>query len=170
MERLLTFDIAKKIGKPAASAAGLMLRSAEGDSGKVSLNISTGGKDGNDRVRAAAGDYRLRSENAVEYVIRGKSVEVSVGGDNAPAAALDLMADLNFINEDVNELTAFWKGFSGSSFAGQAFEAVGLEADEGAFRIKLCLVCDDGTPDEEVYAAIMPALSEYNMGIVKVNI
>ena len=45
-----------------------------------------------------------------------------------------------------------------------------LEADEGAFRIKLSLVCDDETADEDIYSAIMPALTEYNMGIVKVNI
>lgn len=170
MERLLTFDIAKKLGKPAATAAGLVLRSAEGTHDKITLNISTGGKDGNDRVRAAAGDFRLRSENSVEYAIRGKSVEVNVGGENAPAAALDMMADLNFINEEVNELTTFWRGFAGTCFNDQPFEAVGLEADEGAFRIKLSLVCDDETADEDIYSAIMPALTEYNMGIVKVNI
>ena len=170
MERLLTFDIAKKIGKPAANAAGLMLRSADGVSDKVTLLISTGGKEGNDRVRAASGDFRMRSENGVEYAIRGKSVEVTITGENAPAATLDFMTAFSFINEEVNELSTFWQGFNGTEFAGQPFEAVGMEADEGAFRIKLSLVCDDETPDEEIYAAIMPALNVYNMGIVKVNI
>lgn len=169
MERLLAFDIAKKISKPAANGAGLVLRSASGDSSRIVLLISTGGKDGNDRVRAAAADHRLRSGKEIEYAIRGKSVEVVFEGEGAVASAMDFAAGLSFAGEEINEIVEFFGRYSGSKFRGEVFEPVGLDADEGAFRIKLSLLTDDETSDEEVYAYIMPALNEYNMGIVKGN-
>ena len=169
MERLLAFDIAKKIAKPAANAAGLMLRSASGDSTKIVLLISTGGRDGNDRVRAAASDYRLRSGKEMEYAVRGKSVEAVFEGEGAVASAIDFMSGLSFVSEEINEIVEFFGRYSASRFGGQVFEPIGLDADEGAFRIKLSLLTDDETADEAVYEAIMPALNEYNMGIVKGN-
>ena len=169
MERLLTFEIAKKISRPAAGAAGLVLRSADGTSGKVVLNISTGGKDGNDRVRAAVSDYRMRSGKNIEYAVRGKSVEVVIECDEAVPAAMDFASGLHFVCDEVNEVVEFFGRYKDSVFCGEVFEPVGLAADEGVFRIRLCLITDDETADEAVYAAIMPALNEYNMGIVKGN-
>lgn len=169
MERLLTFDIAKKIAKPAANAAGLVLRSASGDSARIVLLISTGGREGNDRVRAAAADYRLRSGKGVEYTVRGKSVEVIFEGEGAVVSAMDFASGLNFVSEEIGEIVEFFGKHLGAEFRGEPFEPIGLDADEGAFRIKLSLLTDDETADEDIYDAIMPALNEYNMGIVKGN-
>ena len=169
MERLLAFDIAKKISKPASGTAGLVLRNASGDSTKIVLLISTGGKDGNDRVRAAVSDFRMRSSREAEYSIRGKSVEIVFEGDGAVASAMDFASGLNFASDEINEIVEFFGRYNGSEFEGSLFEAVGLDADEGAFRIKLSLLTDDETPDERIYDYIMPALNEYNMGIVKGN-
>lgn len=169
MERLLAFDIAKKISKPAANAAGLVLRSASGDSTRIVLLISTGGKDGNDRVRAAVADFRLRSNKSIEHAIRGKSVEVVFEGEGAVTSAMDFASGLTFVSEEVNEIVEFFGRYNGSEYGGEAFEPVGLDADEGAFRIKLSLLTSDEVSDEVIYAAIMPALNEYNMGIVKGN-
>lgn len=169
MERMLNFEVAKKLAKPSSTQSGLILKSVSGDSTKASFLISTGGKEGNDRVRAVAADYRMRTGDRADLAIRGKSVEITLEGENVLLRTMDLASGFSFINEDANEVIEFFRRYAGCGFKGELFEPVGLDADEGAFRIRLSLVCDSEIPDEEIYQYIMPALGEYNMGIVKGN-
>ncbi len=166
MERLLEFVIAKKLAKPEAAAAGLLLKRAASAPGSAVLNISTSGKEGNDRVRAAVADFRLRTACDISYIVRGKSVEVSLGGEDAAALAMDFASGLNFACEGSNEFLEFWQRLRTGEF-GSGPELLKIEVDEGIFRILLARCVSDEVSDEDVYAAFAQALIEYDMGIVK---
>jgi len=168
MERMLSFDIARKLMKPDTKTKGLVSKSITGHAKRAVMQVSTGGREGNDRVRAACDDYRLRTAKDISCIVRGKSVEVTVADDaNAVLTMMDFGTTLPLVQEDLLECFAFVWQHRMSSYDGSPFDLYGVDCDEGAFRISVGIVCQEHVTDEQVFTQVMTALEPCNMGIVK---
>ena len=168
MEKLLTFDIARKLTVSDKRTKGLIVKSLTGDQAQAVILVATGSREGNDRMRAACDDFRLRTGKNITCEVRGKSVRVTVKDDrNAVLCAMEFGAALPLIQDDLLECFAFVVQYRPADPDSGRFELYGADCSEGAFSAYISLLCDEDTDDEAVFRRVMSALEPYNMGIVR---
>ena len=153
----LSFEIAKKLQKPQAGAAGITLRSVlcEGEENYMII---------------LASDYgfikeRIRNSEGLHYRVMGKSLRVSAGS----AAALAAFAkDISFNSEAAIDVFEF---LDEACKAGD-YSIERAELVPGSFIAK-CSKAFEGEQEPEpkaqeaFYSALSARLEKYDMGIIK---
>ena len=201
---ILTFEIAKKLGK--SMADGLELRSLTGgsapnmvaDYARAVLRDTTTYKKGAEpadryaKVKEIISAYRHETGHKVNFKGMGKSLEITAAGipahgaapyhgTNAVSIMMELLGRLNFVNEDVNDFIDFYNqhiGFDsfgermGCDFcdepSGKLTFNVGLAAiDQNTAELTINIRYPVTSSDDAVYAAMMPVINKYDMGLIK---
>jgi len=192
---LLIFDLAKKIGKTAAGAAGVSLRSVTGGNAPNMVP---------DHARAviAANSYEEIKEKAAEfrkntsYMLNtkgiGKNLEITAHGISAHGARphmglnaisilMKFLGEINLENDDVRDFVDFYNRHIGFDLHGGAIGCGFEDEPSGKLIFNVGMVNIDGESavitvnirypvtmnDEQIYEAILPVVNRYNLGIVK---
>ena len=174
----LVFRVAKKLSRSGRSDGGFVLRSiknAADDDGtrRVVMIVSTGGSEGNDRVKGCAAEYRARTGKKLYCKVRGKTMEISVPAESGdPAGVLmDFSAGLGFSNEDAADCVDFFNRHLGGAQVLPGtdirFSVRGIEMDENSFSAAIETEACEAEAEERIYEALSSVLEEYDMGLIK---
>ena len=115
----MIYTVARKFGR--TTVKGLELRTVK-DNRAILYNTKG---DGYDKVKKTLDEYKLYSENKVNYRVIGKSIEV-VSDD-----VFDVLSKFNFVSEDMNDFV--------SAFNELKIKPLSLNLDEKAVIIKIDL-------------------------------
>jgi succinyl-diaminopimelate desuccinylase len=192
---LLIFDLAKKLGKSAANAKGIALRSVTG--GNAPNMVA-------DHARAVirAASYEAVKEKAAEFRKStgwqlntkgiGKSLEITAHGISAHGAMpwkglsaisilMQFLGQLGLENEDVRDFVDFYNTHIAFDLNGEAMGCgledepsgklvfnvgmVNIDAESAAITVNIRYPVT--LSDERVYEALLPVVGKYNLGLVK---
>jgi len=193
----LVFEIAKKFSKVPPGAKGITFRSFIGgcapnvvpDTAKLLLMA-----DSYDLLREKVNNYRKETGYNLSYRTKGKSFEVTAEGVSAHGAnpgaglnAISILMDfakaISFTCEDVGDVVDFYNKHIGFCTDGTDIECGFSDEESGklAFNVGIAEITPQvarftvnvryplSIKEEQVYEAIMPALTKYDMGLVKRN-
>ncbi|MBR5926778.1 MAG: hypothetical protein IKZ78_05435 [Firmicutes bacterium] len=149
----MEFEIAKKLEKLPANIKGNSLRSIKGDFDACQM-IIVADKYGD--IKNAVESYKMLTNADITFRMRGKSIDVSVMGDDATAKLFDFAKMLSFNSEDAMDVIEFFNAEMPLPNA----EFVEIDMDQT--RLKLIMRTEELRQDE-----IMAKLDKYSMGIVK---
>lgn len=192
---ILIFDLAKKLGKTAAGAKGVSLRSMTG--GNAANMVADHARaviraDSYDAVKEKAAEFRENTGWRLNTKGMGKNLEITAHGISAHGARPELglnaisilmkfFGEISLDNDDVKDFIDFYNGHIGFDLSGGAI-GCGLEDEpSGKLIFNVGKVNIDGESaavtvnirypvtmnDEQVYEAILPAVNKYDLGIVK---
>ena len=149
----MEFEIAKKLEKVPANVKGNSLRSIKGDYDACQM-IIVADKYGD--IKNSVESYKMLTNADITFRMRGKSIDVSVMGDDATAKLFDFAKMIAFNSEDVTDVIEFFN--TDMPLPGAEF----VEIDLDQTRLKLIMRAEELRQDE-----IMAKLDKYSMGIVK---
>lgn len=191
---ILVFELARKFGK--APAGGCTLRSIRGgDAHNIVPDLVTAVvscADGYDEIKQAAEDYSARSHHRVTTRVRGKSLEITAegraahgampwNGVNAISVMMDFLGNISFSNDDINDFIAFYNEKIGFRLYGEKIGCDLSDEESGRLTFNVGIIDVDREKGsvavdvrypvtksgDDVYAGIMPALEEHEIGVVK---
>lgn len=192
---ILIFDLAKKIGKTAANAKGVSLRSMTG--GNAPNMVADHARavikaDSYDAIKEKVAEFRQSTGYQINAKGIGKNLEITVQGVSAHGARPDkglnaisvLMKFFEGIpldNEDVRDFIDFYNRHIGFDLHGGAigcgledepsgkliFNVGKIRIDEESASVMVNIRYPVTMNDEMVYTAMMPVVNQYNLGIVK---
>lgn len=148
----MIFEIARKLEKVPANVKGNSLRSIKGDNDAAGMIIVA---DAYGEIKNQVESYKMMSNVDITFRMRGKSIDVSVMGDDATSKLMEFAKRLKFNSEDAEDVIEFWN--KSMPLPGCRF----IDIDMDQTRLKLIMETDE--LDRE---AVMAALDPYNMGIV----
>ncbi|HWQ78870.1 MAG TPA: dipeptidase PepV [Anaerovoracaceae bacterium] len=192
---LLIFDLAKKLGKSAAGAKGISLRSVTG--GNAPNMVADHARavikaDAYEAVKEKAAEFRKNTGWQLNTKGMGKNLEITAQGISAHGARPELglnaisilmkfLGEIGLENDDVRDFIDFYNGHIGFDLNGGAI-GCGFEDEPSGklvFNVGMVNIDDESAVvtinirypvtmnDEQVYEAILPVVNQYNLGIVK---
>ncbi len=193
---LMIFGLAKKFGKFSAegltlrSLKGGNAPNSVADFCRVVVNNTKG--DGYQGVKEAVARYREETGHKINCRGAGKAMEITVSGISAHGAApekglnaisvmMDFLGRLTFVNEDQNDFIEFYNKYIGfclkgenlgidfrDDISGNLVFNVGMaeiDGEMGSLTINIRYPVSGSA--QQVYDAMEPVLSDYNIGLVK---
>lgn len=193
---IMTFTLAKKIGKTQNS--GLELRTITGGTAPNMVPASARAvvrsedKDVYAKIKDKAAEYRLKTSNRINIKGVGKSLEIlAIGksshgakpedGINAISILMDFLKEINFVNEDCNDIIDFYNKYIGMETDGQSLGCKLSDEKSGDLTLNVGQVALDqesisitinvrypvSFDDQKVYDLIQPLLTRYDFGLIK---
>jgi succinyl-diaminopimelate desuccinylase len=192
---ILVFELAKKIEK--STAKGLSLRSLSG--GGAANMVADHARavvrgDSYDKIKAKLAEYREDTGYRIKARGIGKSLEITAEGvsahgsapekgQNAISILMDFLGGVGFANESVQEFISFYNKHIGFELDGQSLGCglsdalsgdlilnVGkIRGDDKAVIITLNIRYPITCTKEEVYDAMLPAIHENDVGLIKLS-
>lgn len=192
----MIFGLAKKFGKFSAegltlrSLKGGNAPNSVADFCRVVVNNTKG--DGYQGVKEAVARYREETGHKINCRGAGKAMEITVSGISAHGAApekglnaisvmMDFLGRLTFVNEDQNDFIEFYNKYIGfclkgenlgidfrDDISGNLVFNVGMaeiDGEMGSLTINIRYPVSGSA--QQVYDAMEPVLSDYNIGLVK---
>lgn len=193
---LLVFDLAKKFA--VCKVEGLDLRSVKGGVAPNSVAdtcravVNSPKTEQYEEIKEKIVLFREGTGHKVNFRGIGKSLEITTTGVaahgakpekglNAISIMMELLGQLNFVNEDVNDFINFYNKYIGYNLNGENF-GIGLK-DEPSGELTLNVGMIDMTKeavklvvnvrypvtysDEDVYGPMGDLLTRYNIGLIK---
>ncbi|NCB42384.1 MAG: dipeptidase PepV [Clostridia bacterium] len=191
----LVFDIAKKFPKVPTGAKGITFRAFEG--GRAANMVPDSAKllvmaDDYEALKEKVSVYKKETGYVLTYRTRGKSFEVSAEGRSAHGASpdlglnaisilMDFAGRISFTSEEVMDFIEFYNkhigfctdgsrlgcGFSDEESGKLVFNVGMIESSPQAARLTINVRYPLSFSDEQVYSALMPAINQYDMGLIK---
>lgn len=192
---ILIFDIVKKIGKTPANAKGVSLRSMSG--GNAANMVADHARavikaESYDKIKEHLAEFKNETGYQINAKGIGKNLEITTlgvsshgarpeKGLNAISILMKFFENISFENEDLKDFIEFYNSHIGFELCGDSL-GCGLEDQpSGKLILNVGMVTIDDesasltvnirypvTLDEnQVYDALLPAINQYNMGIVK---
>lgn len=193
---LLIFEVARKFSQ--SKSEGLKLRSLKGgvapnsvpDSCRAVVNSSQ--PDKYEEIKDKIALYKEKTGYKVSFRGVGKSFEITTYGVavhganpekglNAVTVMMDLLGNLNFVDEDVNDFIGFYNkhigfcldgqemgiGFSDSRSGNLVFNVGMAEIGKEAARLVINIRYPVSFTDEDVFRGMEPVLNQYDLGLIK---
>lgn len=192
---MLIFDLAKKIGKSAANAKGISLRSMTG--GNAPNMVADHARavikaDSYEDVKEKAAEFRKDTGYQINTKGVGKNLEITVQGIsahgarpnkglNAISVLMKFFDEINLENDDVRDFIDFYNTYIGFDLTGESI-GCGFEDEPSGkliFNVGMVKIDDESASitvnirypvtmnDEQVFDAILPVVNQYDLGIVK---
>lgn len=192
---LMIFDLAKKIGKTAANAKGISLRSIKG--GNAPNMVADHARavikaDSYDAIKEKAAEFRKNTGYQINTKGIGKNLEITTQGVsshgarpgkglNAISILMKFFDGISLDNEDTRDFIDFYNNHIGFDLCGSGI-GCGFEDEPSGkliFNVGMINVDDESASvtvnirypvtmsDEAVYESILPVVNQYNLGIVK---
>lgn len=192
---ILVFDLAKKIGKSAANAKGISLRSMTGgnapnmvaDTARAVIKAES-----YDAIKEKAAEFRKDTGYQINTKGIGKNLEITAqgvsahgarpgNGLNAISILMKFFDGIGLENEEVRDFIDFYNNHIGFDLSGDSI-GCGLEDEPSGkliFNVGTVNIDDESATvtinirypvtlsDELVYDSILPVVNRYNLGIVK---
>lgn len=152
----MEFEIAKKLEKVPSNVKGNSLRSikADGDAAQMIIVADAYGD-----IKNSVENFRMATNADIAFRMRGKSIDISVMGENALIKLAEFAKGISFNSEDSMDVLEFIN--KNMPLDGCEF----IEMDMDQTRMKMIFKANELT--DELQANIMAKLDEFNMGIVK---
>ena len=192
---LLIFDLAKKIGKSAANAKGVALRSMTG--GNAANMVADHARsvikaDSYDLIKEKIAEFRKNTGYQINAKGIGKNLEITTQGVsshgarpgkglNAISVLMKFFDEISLENEDVRDFIEFYNNHISFDLCGAAI-GCGFEDEPSGkliFNVGMIHIDDESATvtinirypvtmnEEQVYDSILPVVNKYNLGIVK---
>lgn len=193
---ILVFDLAKKLSAPSSkgleltSLKGGNAANMVADYARAMIRDTSGG--GYDAVRRKAADFKEEKQVTISCKGIGKSLEIKTEGVsahgakpeqglNAIAVMMDFLGRLDLVSDDAAEFIDFYNGHIGYELDGSSLGCGFSDEASGKLVLNVGMVRMDKesasltvnirypvtSSDDAVYNAIMPAVDQYNLGIIK---
>ena len=193
---IMVFDIVKKLpqskgkGLELTSIKGGTAANAVADHARAVVNDTTGS--GYSFIKEMVANARKEKDWKINCKGVGKSFEISVAGtaahganpergENAISILMDFLGDLNFLNDGVADFVKFYNSCIGYDLKGKdigcfmtdelsgdlVFNVGMIEVDRNTAKITVNIRYPVTCEGEDVYEALAPVMTKYDMGIVK---
>ncbi|MBQ3579191.1 MAG: hypothetical protein II974_11075 [Firmicutes bacterium] len=162
--KTLTFEIAKKMGRPAAGASGILLSSVRGDGMKAVMVISSSSYD---ELKERVSSMHQQGL-PINYRTRGKSLEVTASpgnGIDALAVLFSYASQLEFALDDAQDVMGFCAGCR--SFLDGCMEPLSIALDKDSLSLKMKAQIGDEEDPQGFYERLMEILTKADMGVIK---
>ncbi|HML36035.1 MAG TPA: dipeptidase PepV [Bacillota bacterium] len=192
---ILIFDLAKKIGKSAANAKGVSLRSMTG--GNAPNMVADHARavikaDSYDEIKEKAAEFRKETGYQINTKGVGKNLEITAQGIsshganpgkglNAISVLMKFFGEIALENDDVRDFIDFYNTYIGFDLNGVSM-GCGFEDEHSGkliFNVGMVNIDDESASitvnirypvtmnDDQVFDAMLPVVNRYNLGIVK---
>ncbi|MDD3168503.1 MAG: dipeptidase PepV [Eubacteriales bacterium] len=192
---ILIFDLAKKIGKSAANAKGVSLRTMTG--GNAANMVADYARavikaDAYDDIRAKIAEFRKDTGYQINAKGIGKNLEITTlgvsshgarpgKGLNAVSVLMKFFDEIPLQNEDVRDFIDFYNQHIGFDLCGASIGCGFADEPSGKliFNVGMVNIDDESASvtvnirypvtmnEEQVYESMLPVINQYNLGIVK---
>lgn len=191
---ILIFDMVKRLSKP--DKKGIILKKLAGGAAANMVPDSASAviadARGYDSVKNMAAAFTERTGHVITTKARGKSLEISCSGIsahgaypergvNAISVLISFLSEIRFNCAEVNDFFEFYMNHLYNDFNGEKLGCplndelsgnlilnVGMiDIDSERVKLTVNVRCPVTKSDDDVYAAMAPALEKYDIGIVK---
>lgn len=158
----ISFEIAKKLAKPAPKAPGITLRSIKGPSEEGLTSMVIMAEDYR-AVREAVSAFKMLKSCNLACRSRGRSLEVFSEGEGSLSVIMVFALGLGINSDSVQDVLDFYAKNAAEELA----QPVAIDLSPEDMRLYCRISCEEGADREKVYEALSEVLIGYDMGIIK---